>query len=423
MNNSYHDSTKHTYFSVRSSSHYLDWSKMPIPFKIYPDTFSFKKLSLKNIHDRFIYLIGGVTAKKVYPGVEYYLRTVPSAGALYPIEIYFQARGVDGFEDGIYHFSPAQNGVRLLYRLKENEGIEYHFFDKREIEGFIFLFSAVYYRSSWKYSNRAFRYTLLDCGHVLGALEAGSYLYNHAYFIIYNFDKKVLNEKFGFKNQEFFLSAARVGTPRNKKVKFFDLDLEFVDPTLNFQINEMIEKSYINTLELNGCKIEYRFNKFNFNKDRFYETIINRRSIREFLKEPIKKEEFESIYNTLIQPITSDCDEEINIYYFINRVKDMEKGVYKNHKILKRGDFSSKAKFLCLEQALGGDSAVTFFLTSNKNNYQPLCQKAGIIGHRCYLASEYLQIGCSGIGAYYDDDVKDFLNSNDLILYALAIGR
>gem|GEM_PF-4225614 len=32
-------------------------------------------------------------------------------------------------------------------------------------------------------------------------------------------------------------------------------------------------------------------------------------------------------------------------------------------------------------------------------------QKAGIIGHRLYLISNYLGIGCSGIGAYYDEEV------------------
>src|SRR5271157_4008352 len=31
----YHDATKHSYWSVRSSTHYLDWSNQPLPFKIY----------------------------------------------------------------------------------------------------------------------------------------------------------------------------------------------------------------------------------------------------------------------------------------------------------------------------------------------------------------------------------------------------
>src|SRR4029079_9598389 len=34
---SYHNETKHSYQSVRSDLHYLDWSNQPVPFKIYPD--------------------------------------------------------------------------------------------------------------------------------------------------------------------------------------------------------------------------------------------------------------------------------------------------------------------------------------------------------------------------------------------------
>ena len=50
-------------------------------------------------------------------------------------------------------------------------------------------------------------------------------------------------------------------------------------------------------------------------------------------------------------------------------------------------------------------------------------QKAGIIGHRLYVASVYLDIGCSGIGAYYDDEVNTFVGNDEMVLYALAIGK
>ena len=33
----YHDLTKHSYWSIRRSPHYLDWINQPSPFKIYPD--------------------------------------------------------------------------------------------------------------------------------------------------------------------------------------------------------------------------------------------------------------------------------------------------------------------------------------------------------------------------------------------------
>ncbi|MGH9538445.1 MAG: hypothetical protein ACRD3H_10995, partial [Terriglobales bacterium] len=32
----YHNATKHSYISVRSNQHFLDFNNQPIPFKIYP---------------------------------------------------------------------------------------------------------------------------------------------------------------------------------------------------------------------------------------------------------------------------------------------------------------------------------------------------------------------------------------------------
>jgi len=49
--------------------------------------------------------------------------------------------------------------------------------------------------------------------------------------------------------------------------------------------------------------------------------------------------------------------------------------------------------------------------------------QAGWLGHRLYLAATYQGIGCSGIGAYYDEETMAFLETKASILYVLAIGR
>ena len=101
----------------------------------------------------------------------------------------------------------------------------------------------------------------------------------------------------------------------------------------------------------------------------------------------------------------------------------MKQGLWLEGKLLRERDFSQKAGYLCLEQRLGSESAVTFFLTTDSANYQAAYQKAGHIGHRLYLVSAYLGLGCSGIGAYYDDETAAFLQTDEMILYALAVGR
>ena len=193
----YHLQTAHTWESIRQGSG-MDWSRQPNVFKRYPDEFPVILLDqLPELQD-FFQLSAGLTARKVYPGGEYYLRVNPSAGALYPCELYIQARDVQGLEDGIYHFEPQRFCLRLLYSLDENEGLEACCPDKRRISGLILLISAIYYRSSWKYRSRALRYCLLDSGHLLGAVESAAWCTGRPFQVQYLLDRRKAADSFGF---------------------------------------------------------------------------------------------------------------------------------------------------------------------------------------------------------------------------------
>jgi len=419
----YHQNTKHSYYSVRSNPNRIDWDNPPNKFKPYSKYIKKVELDLDKENHRFIYQSAGITAKKTYPGVEYYLRINPSAGALYPNEIYFQSRNNSDIEDGIYHYDAGSNSIELLFTIDEKSGLEPYLNYKTKQNGFIFLISSVYYRSSWKYKNRAFRYCLLDAGHILGTLEASSYCFNKSYNILYDFDKLSLNHIFGFKNDEFFTAAFLLTLNTNKDINKINMNLEYENPSGDFEKNEIIEKAYKDSLVFSTKKAESLSPTFNYNKEFLQEIILKRRSIREFTKGYMSKIEFEAIYKNITQSISSDCDEEVEIYYVINRVQSMLLGLYKDEVMIKEGDLRQKAGYLCLEQDLGQSSTVTFFLTTNSKNYQAAYQKAGIIGHRLYLAANYLGYGCSGIGAYYDEEVCEFIGKNSMVLYALAIGK
>lgn len=418
----YHMQTKHSYFSIRNYPNRLDWDNQPSHFKSYPENFQKIELDLDKKNHEFIYFIAGITAKKTYPGVEYYLRVNPSAGALFPNEIYFQSRGNDDLEDGIYHFDIASSSITLLKKI-DNDGLEPYLNLASKQKGFIFLISSVYYRSSWKYKNRAFRYCLLDAGHILGSIEVSSYLHDKDYNIIYNFDRKSLNSLFSFDEKEFFTSAITISNSSFENVDKTKLELPTIDGSGVYEKNEMILKAYEDSLSLKNPILNEERPNFSFNKSYFKEVVLKRRSIREFSKQHITKTEFEAIMEVVNQSIPSDCDEQVDVYCVINRVKDMKLGILKNNEYIKEGDFISKAGYLCLEQDLGSSSAVTFFITSSSKNYQELYQKAGIIGHRLYLASNYIGIGASGIGAYYDDEVCEFIGEYSQVLYAFAIGK
>ena len=403
----------------------MSWEDQPSTYKSYPTSYQKFRLDRNNEEENFLYHIAGLTAQKTYPSGEYYLRINPSAGALYPNELYFQSRGVEGRADGIYHYDVRISSLTLLEALPEGEGLEPYLGFETEMRGYLFLVSAIYYRSSWKYKNRAFRYCLLDAGHLLGSIEASALLKAQTIQMHYNIDREKLNRMFGFEAREWFLAGAVMAEPiQNARVKAIEFSLPYVDGSRSFEKNELIEQAYNETVELQACHVQKEIPVFSYEKNRLQETLFTRRSQRGFNKGALTAGQFNYLMDVLSQPIPSDCDDEVSVYVVVNRVIDRPLGLYKNGKYVGHGDFAKQAGYLSLEQySLSEEGALAFFFTSSGQNYQALYQKAGIIGHRLYVASVYLGLGCSGIGAYYDDEVNEFVGNDEMVLYALAIGK
>ncbi len=426
---SYHDQTKHSYLSVRQGAHQLDWSMQPTPYKRYEKKLRRFAFDLEDAEDRFLYHIGGINAQKSYPGVTYYLRMNPAAGALYPNELYVQIRGVAGKQDGIYHYDVFSSALTLLYPLHEGEGLEALVGERYPIKGYLFLLSMVPWRSAWKYRLRAFRYCLLDGGHLLGAIEMAALLKPHATRMIYRIDHHALNRHFGFLQQEYMLSAAVVGVPMRKHglPKLPSQPLPYADATDTFMPTPEIVTAYHESLQLQACKRQLHAPTFDFESLRLQEAIVRRRSTRAFAPEAISKGQLHYLESIIAQPILSDCDEEVAVYVIVNRVLQMPSGIRLWGNYLRYGDFSARVGYLALEQYhLARDGALALIMTSRGTNYQALYQKAGVIGQRLYIAATYLGLGCSGIGAYYDDEVCDFLGldaKEEMVLYMMAIGR
>jgi len=421
----YHQETKHSYYSVRTNPNRMDWALQPSVYKLYPKQFQRIPIDKSNKWHAIVYYSAAISTTKFYPPSTYRdLRINPSAGALFPNELYFQARNVEGFEDGIYHYEVESNQAVLLHKFQESEGIESYIEADKALQGLTFLVSSVYYRSSWKYKNRAFRYVLLDAGHLLGTIEHAAELYDEKAKVHYDIKRQKLNRLFGFSNREFFTACAHVGEVLEEELSVPEVNLPDIDASGSFEKNEMIELAYRQTSFLQHKKLEKSSPSFPYMKERLERSIMTRRSQRGFEGRAITKEEYQIIMQTLNEPILSDCDEEVEIFMVLNRVQNMPIGLYHNGELVQNSDFSKRAGYLCLEQySLGTEGAVTFFLLSSAKNYQALYQKAGILGQRLYIASNYLNIGCSGIGAYYDDEVNAFVEHEGMVLYALAIGR
>lgn len=96
------------------------------------------------------------------------LRTVPSAGARHPFETYLHVREVEGLERGIYRYLPVEHALCCLRKGD---------FTSQVTEGCLgqgfagacsvcFIWSAVPYRTEWRYSLLSPKLIALDAGHV-----------------------------------------------------------------------------------------------------------------------------------------------------------------------------------------------------------------------------------------------------------------
>ncbi len=118
------------------------------------------------------------------------LRTAPSAGALYPFEIYVIINNVQDLPRGIYHYSVLDHALELVksgdFRGQiTNAGLDQEMLGDA---GVTFVLSAIFDCVRHKYGERGFRYVYMEAGHIsqniylqavslgLGSVCAGAFL-------------------------------------------------------------------------------------------------------------------------------------------------------------------------------------------------------------------------------------------------------
>lgn len=96
------------------------------------------------------------------------LRTAPSAGALYPVETYVVVNNVSELEQGIYHYAVEAQELEQLKKGDFRTPIARAALDQElaYVANAVFVWTAIFDRSKWKYKQRAYRYVYLDAGHI-----------------------------------------------------------------------------------------------------------------------------------------------------------------------------------------------------------------------------------------------------------------
>jgi len=193
----YHEETKHHLGRYARSLGYMDWENQPNPFRLYTGVpeiplpllsrdppadhlglfetgQSCAPFTLENVAG-FLELSVGLSAWKAISGSRWSLRMNPSSGNLHPTETHLVLPPMQGCAGGIYHYAPLQHA---LERRAEPSGdlwrsVRSHLGGA----GFLAGLTSIFWRESWKYGERAFRYCNHDVGHALAALRFSANLF------------------------------------------------------------------------------------------------------------------------------------------------------------------------------------------------------------------------------------------------------
>jgi len=191
---SYHERTKHHPGHYARALGYMDWATQPNPFRQFagarqidlehpsidervtydglfrPSDISPAKLDRSSI-SRLFYDSLAISAWKQAPGTApWSLRVNPSSGCLHPTEGYLITSPVDGLntESAVYHYSP------LLHALEQRVNFDRLVWKDLAAQlpdnAVLIALTSIYWRESWKYGERAFRYCHHDVGHAIGTI-------------------------------------------------------------------------------------------------------------------------------------------------------------------------------------------------------------------------------------------------------------
>ena len=222
----YHDQTKHRAQAYARSLGRLDWATQPNPFRHYqgapllllsqlvegefgsrPYDDLFLNSSTPRVLNRetlsaFFFYSLALSAWKVSGQSRWSLRVNPSSGNLHPTEAYILTGPVAEFteEPMIAHYDPYYHALEK--RLELSKG-EWNQLAGELPEGsFVIGLTSIYWRESWKYGERAFRYSHHDIGHALGCLQIAATLLGWELRSIDHFDQSQIETLLGVKGQQ-----------------------------------------------------------------------------------------------------------------------------------------------------------------------------------------------------------------------------
>lgn len=500
----YHERTKYDPDTIATKGQGLNWATQPVPFKDYKigQSFDLKPYLQENPEafaeriatswwerlSRLLLCSYGLTAKlPTMMGTDIYLRAAPSAGGLYPAEVYLISRGTSHLPPGLYNYQPTTHSLVLFWESQVWETLQQACFWHPVLENaqLAIATTAIFYRSAWRYQDRAYRRIYLDTGHLLGNIELASAINGFRPYLIGGFIDEAVNNL-------LYLDSETEGTITVIPLLDLQEGKPSFSPTLTalpsatqteyptipdgellghfHRATQIVEKqdlpAVVNPTETKETATEKSpEDKYNFPfclkvststppidwEENLGTTILKRRSTRAYTGANLKLEELKALLDFTYQPqhyIGQGLDSSpdyfdlslIETFIAVSGVTDLEEGCYyyapkaQELRQIRFKNFRRELHYLCLGQDLGRDAAAVLFHTADlktavakygDRTYRYLHMDAGHLGQRLNLAAIHLNLGVSGIGGFFDNQVNEVLGipQDEAVLYITTLGR
>lgn len=127
------------------------------------------------------------------------LRTAPSAGALYPLDLYLVAGDISGLEHGVYHYLPQENSIELILAGDRRKALAAAALGQAWIAdaALTIVFAARYERTTGKYGRRGIQYVQIEVGHAAQNALLTAVALNLGAAVVGAFDEKDLASELG----------------------------------------------------------------------------------------------------------------------------------------------------------------------------------------------------------------------------------
>ncbi len=497
----YHERTKYDPETIASKGKALDWSKQPVPFKEYkigssvdlkpfiqqaPETFAddaegqwWRRLS------RLLFCSYGLTAKMPSMGSAVYLRAAPSAGGLYPAEVYLVSRGTPLLPPGLYNYQSRTHSLLHFWESDVWTNLQDACLWHSSLENtqIALVITAVFYRSSWRYEDRAYRRIFLDTGHLLGNIELACAINDYRPHLIGGYVDQAIDDLLYIDAEKESAIAVlaladlldiKQNLPIGRTALPSATETEYPyipDGQLLYYFHRVTQILPGTTGNLNLPEIKQQKSledKYNFpfcqkipttttpidwgtNLEKLEVTILKRRSTRAYSGENLTFDELKYLLDFTYQP-QNYLDQNLDIHpdYFdlnliqtfvaVSGVDGLESGCYyyapqaQELRQIRFKNFRRELHYLCLGQELGRDASMVIFHTADLKAaisqygdrvYRYLHMDAGHLGQRLNLAAIRLHLGVSGIAGFFDDQVNEVLGipTDEAVLYITTVGK